>query len=159
MDAASQSPKSESQIIPKWLIILLLIFFPPAAWYFMWKQKKYHGWFPNLLILNGVLMFLLSFTELFVVIPEMMYLYEQFNAKTNISNMYNLVYYLLTFCSIQILSGIFIRRKIISSERSVTYLLVISLVLLIVDFVLLGYGTRILTASLVYPVYNLTNSL
>lgn len=35
------------------LIVFLLWVAAPVAWYMMWKDKKYHSWFPHLLWING----------------------------------------------------------------------------------------------------------
>lgn len=35
------------------IIVILLWVAAPLAWYLMWRDKKYHNWFPHLLWING----------------------------------------------------------------------------------------------------------
>src|SRR5690348_8872956 len=43
--------------LPHWVVILLLLFVPPVAWWHMWKNHRYHSWFPYVLWLNAAAMF------------------------------------------------------------------------------------------------------
>ena len=41
--------------LPHWVVILLLLFVPPVAWWHMWKNHRYHTWFPYVLWLNAAI--------------------------------------------------------------------------------------------------------
>lgn len=43
--------------LPKWLVALLLVTVPPLAWWHMWKNHRYHSWFPYVLWLNAAITF------------------------------------------------------------------------------------------------------
>lgn len=43
--------------LPHWAVILLLFFVPPIAWWHMWKNHRYHTWFPYVLWLNAAITF------------------------------------------------------------------------------------------------------
>lgn len=42
--------------LPKWLVISCLLFIPPVGWWHMWKNHRYHSWFPYILWLNSAIM-------------------------------------------------------------------------------------------------------
>lgn len=45
--------RQEGNLTKHGLIVILLWVAAPVAWYLMWKDKKYHNWFPHLLWING----------------------------------------------------------------------------------------------------------
>lgn len=41
---------------PKWFVVFCLLFIPPVGWWHMWKNHRYHTWFPYVLWLNSAIM-------------------------------------------------------------------------------------------------------
>ncbi|MEN9407892.1 MAG: hypothetical protein RLZZ455_1108 [Candidatus Parcubacteria bacterium] len=61
---------------PKWFVVFCLLFIPPVGWWHMWKNHRYHTWFPYVLWLNSAIM--LGFAAYIVIhfYPRIRSLYD-----------------------------------------------------------------------------------
>lgn len=144
---------------PRWLIILLLFFFPPGAWYFMWKIRAYHAWFPYLLWLYGGVILLLSSLQLFVVIPKLSALYTEIKAaQNNVAFAQNLFIALIVFAVAQIVFSFYLKGRIKSSTEPPWKLMWVTIAIFIIDYLPLAMAPSIGVLSAILPIYNLTSS-
>ncbi|MEN9407893.1 MAG: hypothetical protein RLZZ455_1109 [Candidatus Parcubacteria bacterium] len=142
---------------PTWIIILLLVFFPPLAWYFMWKEARYHRWFPVLLWLYGIISITLFAIITIFVYPQINKLFESLNIERE--NTW-LPYaagtaVLLGIC--EILFGIFLFKKTQNGTALPNKLLLITLIILFIQWITIPVWTIITQVSIISPVYMITS--
>lgn len=145
---------------PTWLVILLLVFFSPAAWYFMWKEKRYHSWFPILLWIYGGIILIVSSLQLFVVIPKLSTLYQEFNVPQNPRSFsQGFLVVLMIFALIQIGFGIFLKNKIKATDELPKNLMWITIAIFVLDYLpLVSFSGIGIMISVLLPIYKLTSS-
>jgi hypothetical protein len=81
------------------VIVTLLWVLAPVAWFLMWRDKRYHSWFPHLLWINGTIFAVITF----------------FNIPSLFSkNEYAIVIVPLAFCfaAFQIWVGLNMKKKV-----------------------------------------------
>lgn len=148
-------------LTPVWLVVVLLLFFPPAAWYFMWKEKRYHTWFPLVLVLYGSLTLLISSLYVFVVIPNIMQLYKEVFTELPPSTYSGVIlgYTGIGIGIAQALFGIYSWRKVKTSGEMSKTILIITLAILIFNFTSASLTQAFFVRSTLIPIYNLTSEI
>lgn len=153
----SSSPQTPNHLSP-WSIILLLFFFPPLAWYCMWKNPRYHSWFPILLIILGLLSLSTSFLIAFVVYPQIRILTESLNMKQSFWTEYA-AYGAVLVGLLEITFGIYVFQRVNANATLSKSLLTIS-VLILSAYYILGPIVAVFSAlSVITPIYTLTNAV
>ncbi len=154
----SETLTPENPSVPAWIIIILLIFFAPVAWYFMWKDHRYHTWFPIVLIITAALMFSLLGVQTLIVMPKLLALYENLHVTQPQSSLY-LGYGGIIYALCQAIFGIYLFRRLKSPSPLTKPLLIISVGFLTLNFLSFYSATPLIILSTIFPIYNLTGSL
>jgi hypothetical protein len=102
------NPTITQHHISQWIVILFLIIFPPIAWYFMCKEKGYHGWFP-IIILIYTFIYIVSTVTLLFAFPQIAAAYKShYNKELNMP--YDTIF-IVMFCAIvEIIYALNIRK-------------------------------------------------
>jgi len=131
------------------VIVFFLWAAAPIAWYIIWRDKKYHGWFPVILFVNGIV-----FTTL-VIIQSLVYI-PRLEAFAQINQQIELHYFgivasmaLVLFALIQIIYGRKLRREMKHDHTIIDRHLPVIIIILIID-VAIGFLTGILPKLLPY---------
>lgn len=95
----------------RWIIVLLLIFFPPLAWYFMWKEARYHRWFPVILWLYGFLSIVLFSLIVFLIYPQLNKLYESLEIERENAWLPYAAYAAIGLSACELIFGVFLHKK------------------------------------------------
>lgn len=92
--------KSPSNVTKHTIIVFLLWVAAPVAWFLMWRDKKYHSWFPHLLWINGVIFAVVTFFSIPMLVTK---------------NQLAVLVIPAAFClsTFQIWTGITIRKKVV----------------------------------------------
>lgn len=131
------------------IIVFFLWAAAPVAWYIIWRDKKYHGWFPVILFVNGIVFTTLVAIQSLVYIPRLE-AFAQINQKVGL-------HYFGIFASIglvffalaQILYGRTLRREMKHDNTLINRHLPIIITILVID-VAIGFLTGILPKLLPY---------
>ncbi len=149
MDSSySESPPTLST----WFLIFLLIIFPPLAWYFLYKDKRYHRWFPILLYIYGALL-LVSVGVMQTSIMQLIGLYNGMGVKVPFT-VYTSVPIGIVFAAVMILFGLFLGMKIRAEKDNKGILITV-----ILFFVSFGYAVAAIIYSIIYPIYGLISHI
>jgi hypothetical protein len=63
----------------KFLVVLFLWIFAPISWLIMWKDERFHSWFPPLLFANGIIFAFMFITQAYTTFPKLEYLYQKYS--------------------------------------------------------------------------------
>jgi len=145
------------------VIVVLLWAFAPLAWFLMWRDKKYHRWFPKLLWINGIIFGVIFLTQSFIAIPRLNAIYDALHIHVPAYVHPLAILLVLLFLAGQILAGHLLQRRLKKKSRDEQKHFADRLVFpIIVIFALdgvLGIITGILTtltpAALVGPTFQL----
>lgn len=107
------------------IIVFLLWAAAPLAWYLMWKDKRYHHWFPHLLWINGTIFGIITLINLHKV--------DSHPILTPLSAVF-----ILVFAISQILAGMYLQKKLLKSKRLINKLIVPMIIIFALD-IALGY--------------------
>lgn len=129
------------------LIVILLWLFAPAAWIVMWKDKRYHSWFPTLLYMNGVIFGFVFLTQGIVVLPRLQIWYDQMNVHTVPNFTPSIAIALIGFCIFQIFLGVYLKSKIRTHGHLLDHLIALVLAIFTIDFIF-GFITGLLAVIL-----------
>lgn len=125
------------------IVVALLWLFAPAAWYLMWRDKKYHSWFPPLLYVNGFVIAGMVFIQTGTYIPWMQEIYSYYGAHP-VSFLGALAGVLMgLYAIIHLIFGIYFKRKVTRHGRLVDEHIGAILAILLIDS-LIGLGTGLL---------------
>lgn len=141
-----------------WIVVVLLLIFPPLAWYFMWRERRYHSWFPMLVVLYGVLTLVVSLVFTVLVLPKFIDLYRDFGVRFP-TNAWVMSYAGIAYGILQVSFGLYARRRLITSAKPVEWLLAVSVLLLLLNFLGGGVLQAMMVISVLLPIYNLTSSI
>ena len=107
------------------IIVFLLWAAAPIAWYLMWKDKRYHHWFPHLLWINGTIFALITLANLHKIDSHP--ILTPFSAVI-----------ILTFAISQILAGLHLQKRLIKSKELINKLIIPMIIIFALD-IALGY--------------------
>ena len=131
------------------VIVFFLWAAAPVAWYIIWRDKKYHGWFPVILFINGIVFTILVLIQSVVYLPR-------FAVLTEINRMVSVQYlghvatlFLIFFAIAQIAYGKHLRRQMKSDTKIIERQLPIIIIILVID-VAIGFLTGLLPKLLPY---------
>lgn len=153
----NQQPTISSKTTSKWVMIVLLLFFPPIAFYLMWREKEYHKWFANLLILVGGLTSTLGIIQTLFITPKLLELYKDFNTEIPTTRSL-LTYTLIIFGIIELIFGFYLNNKL-KIELVTKRLLGLAVSFLLLTYLFGGYLQAKSMLSVITPLYNLTSEL
>lgn len=155
---ATQNQQIASYQTPKWIVILLLIIFPPASWYIMCKEKIYHRWFPVIIIIYSCSILLTTGSIMFLVLPNMLKLYENLELPNPIDlYIYPIIITLIVLVIIQILFSFYLKKYIENNGVLSKNLLIITIIFLILNYLFYSFTPAILSMLLMNPIYRLVN--
>lgn len=117
--------KKQFSLTKHGLIILLLWFAAPIAWYMMWKDKRYHSWFPHLMWINGLVFTTITFVQMPNIVNS-----SFFNPSVILA--------ILIFALVQVVAGFFLQIKAHKSIKIVHNLIVPMISVFTLDIVI-GY--------------------
>jgi hypothetical protein len=139
-------------------VIFWLLAFPPVGLYLIWKERRLHYWFPNLLIIFGLTNLLSVLTMMFFILPQMSSLYEQLGTKFDPGSL------LFSFWGIIIISlltgapGFIFKHQIKTSAVLPRLSLFLCIAFLTIQLLAIGWLTQSLIANILTPIYNFTSS-
>ena len=107
------------------LIVLLLWFFAPGAWFLMWKDPRYHSWFPHLLWINGAVFSLITLVYLYTV-------------RSGILLTVTVGLVVLSFTVLQIIAGLSLQYHLTKPKYSLNKIIAPIIAIFLVD-IALGY--------------------
>ena len=153
------SHQSTSSHQAAWIIILLLIFFPPLAWYFMWREPRYHTWFPVLLLIYSAISLTILSIVFFFVYPQINKLYESLDVvKPNSWSQYA-IYALFALAVLQILFSFVLFRQLKIHHILKKNYLVATIFFLALYYLSTPIFSVFAQLSAITPIYTLTNSV
>jgi len=158
VSALTQNIKSNEPNIPAWIMIVLVLTFPPAAFYLMRSQKKYHLYFPLLLLILGGLIFLVFAAILILVLPKL----NSFFVTYGISPMNfpgSVSAFAIFFGLVQFAIGAYGQVEINKSEGLARWFLNLSLLFLALDYCLVFLLPILIALSVIFPIYSSTAKL
>ncbi|MDP3941562.1 MAG: PsbP-related protein [bacterium] len=127
---------------PKWLVILCLLFIPPVAWWHMWRNHRYHTWFPYILWLNAAATF--GFTA-YIVIHFYPLLTTFFDGATYIFISH---IFLLLFSVFEIAFGFYLIEKFKNESVLRHRILAIVIIFLFINTIAIPISQLIITSHL-----------
>lgn len=145
-------PEKQKQTSVLLIVLALLIFFPIGL-YLLWKEKRLHIWFPNLLILLSILNILPMLSMVFFVFPKLIKLYEGFGAVYNKNYPVIFASFILVLSLVEIIVGFILRKKVGSDGSLRNLYILICLAFFVFQFVPVG----IFVTTIILPIYNLTS--
>lgn len=145
-----QNPANQTTIL---IIILWFLVFAPIGFYLLWKEKRLHIWFPNLLIILGILSVIPVFPIFLFVIPKLIKLYENFGADYNKSTPIIFAIAILTITFIQIVTGFILRKKVNPDGSLKNLYIYICLGFSVFQFISIG----LFVLAFILQIYNLTS--
>jgi hypothetical protein len=129
------------------IVIFFLWVFAPIAWILMWQDKKYHSWFPTILLINGIVFGILLTTQSVAVFPQLDKLYTKYNIRP-LPNFTPIVAGVLVGIAIfQVIYALILREKLKSQRAAIEQSIVPIIAFLTLDFVI-GVLTGLLLAIL-----------
>jgi len=154
----TQNIQSSEPNIPAWVIIVLVLTFPPAALYLMQSQKKYHRYFPLLLLVLGGLIFLVFVAILVLVLPRLNSFYVTYgitpmNFPGPVSTL------AIFFGLVQFALGAYGQVEINKTEDLARWFLNLSLLFLALDYCLVFLLPILIALSVIFPIYSSTAKL
>ncbi|GEM_PF-6533007 len=131
------------------LVIFLILVFPPAAFYILWKYKGYHSWFPHLMWLSGILLFIYTLLINFFLLPYVSRaLISSGNPNAAVGRGW--IYVLLVFFIGQSIFGFYL-RVIFKNKGDISRLMMaLSIFLFGLDYIAPG----LIYGQIVAPIYN-----
>jgi hypothetical protein len=98
--------------IPTWLVLPLLGLFPPVAWYFLWKEKHRHRFFPIILYIYGSLILTSTSIYLFILRPQIVRITAIYSQPTPLESSLGLaiIILLMIYAVAQIILGKFMKK-------------------------------------------------
>ncbi|MCG2691826.1 hypothetical protein L6272_03285, partial [Microgenomates group bacterium] len=113
-DLSGIGPNAEKKVkrTSALFIIFWLLIFAPVGLYLLWKEKRLHIWFPNLLIVFGLFNVLPVFTMIFFVFPKMIRLYDEIGASYNKNTVIISATAILFISLLEIVTGFILRKKV-----------------------------------------------
>ena len=145
-------PEKQKQTSVLLIVLALLVFFPVGI-YLLWKEKKLHVWFPNLLILLSVLNILPALSIMIFVMPKILKLYQDFGINYNNNNSIILGSIVLALSLIEIITGFILRKKVQPDGSLENKFILTCVTFFITEFIPVG----IFVMTAVLPIYNLTS--
>jgi hypothetical protein len=154
----TQTLQSSDPNIPTWIMIVLVLTFPPAAFYLMRSQKKYHRYFPLLLLVLGGVIFLVFAAILFLVLPKLNSFYVTYSiTPMNFPGPVSVI--AIFFGLIQFALGAYGQVEINKAEGLARWFLNLSLVFLALDYCLVFLLPILIALSVIFPIYSSTAKL
>lgn len=154
----TQNQQIASYQTPKWIVILLLIIFPPASWYIMCKEKIYHRWFPVIIIIYSCSILLTTGSIMFLVLPNMLKLYENLELPNPIDlYIYPTILTVTVFAIMQAFFSIYIKKYIDNNGVLSMNLLIITIIFLILNYLFYSFTPAVLSMLMMNPIYTLVN--
>jgi len=107
------------------IIVFLLWAAAPVAWYLMWRDKRYHHWFPHLLWINGIIFGIITLLNLHKI--------DSHPVLTPVT-----VTLILSFAIMQILAGLHLQKRLMQSKKLINKLIIPMIIIFAID-IALGY--------------------
>jgi len=124
--------------------VFLLWAFAPLAWFLMWRDKKYHTWFPKLLWINGIIFGVIFITQSVIAIPRLNAIYEALSIHIPSYVHPSAVGFVILFALAQIYAGHKLEQKVkVKKHFPNNYILPIVIIFAIDG--ILGFATGFLT--------------
>lgn len=139
--------------LPHWIVILLLIFIPPVAWWHMWKNHRYHTWFPYVLWLNAAVMF--GFAA-YVIVHFYPLLTTFYDSATYIFASH---IGLLLFAIFEIIFGFYLVKMFKNEAMLRRKILAVVIVLLFLNTIAIPLSQLIITSNLKNQIKTNTNTV
>jgi len=145
---------------PVWLIVLLLLLFWPAAFYLMYKDKRFHTWFPVLLWIYAIPFLLLSLVYAFFVIPQLNALLVSVNAvHPSLTIIYVIIALVDVVLIIEIIFAFYAKKQIREDTIHANKALLITITLLILNITICYLYSVFLSLSVITPIYSLMSAV
>jgi hypothetical protein len=145
---------------PVLLIIILLLLFWPAAFYLMYKDKRFHTWFPVLLWIYAIPFLLLSLVYAFLIIPQLNALYVSMNVNhPSLTVIYAIIAVVDVVLIIEIIFAFYAKKQIREQTIHANKTLLITITLLIFNSVIAYLNGVFLATSVITPIYSLMSNM
>lgn len=135
------------------LIVLALLVFSPVGLYLLWKEKRLHVWFPNLLIFLSILNFLPAVSVGIFVMPKIMKLYQDFGVNYNNNSSLFFGFIVLALSLVEVITGFILRKKVRPDGSLENKYILTCVAFFVTEFIPVG----IFVTSVILPIYNLTS--
>ena len=144
-------PEKQKQTSVLLIVLALLIFFPIGL-HLLYKEKRLHIWFPNLLIFLGILNLLPAVSVAIFVLPKITKLYQDFGVNYNNNSSLFLGFIVLTLSLIEVVTGFILRKKVQPDGSLENKHILACVAFFVTEFIPVG----IFVTSVILPIYNLT---
>jgi len=151
--------ETKTKQTPGLFILFWLVIFAPIGLYLLWREKRLHRWFPNLLIFFGFLNILPVATMKLFVFPKLVKLYEEFGANFNKNNIYVFAIAILVISFVEVVIGIFLRKKLKEEGFLKNVYVFVCLGFFVFQYVPFGWLMQSFVLGFIMPIYNLTSQL
>lgn len=145
-------PRPKPTLAHHFMVMLFLFVFPPVSFYIMWKFKDYHGWFASICWISGIFLFLYTLIINFGVVPQIQKIVTQYgtNNKGFVGLDIRFVYLLIAISILQIVYGLYLRRKFKQRGDLPKVDIVLSMIILAFGYFIPGMAY----SAVVTPIYN-----
>lgn len=131
----------------KLIVIAFLWIFAPISWILMWKDKRFHEWFPPLLFVNGIIFTFVFVTQGFINFPKIDYLYQKYQIHEVPYFTVLTALLLTTFTVYQVILGIYLKGKLKTNKHVADDYIKAIMIIFTVDF-FFGVTTGLLNVIL-----------
>ncbi len=145
-------PEKQKQTSGLLIVLALLVFFPIGL-YLLWREKRLHVWFPNLLILLSILNLLPALSVGIFVLPKITKLYQDFGLNYNNNSSLVLGFIVLTLSLVEVITGFILRKKVHPDGSLENKHIFTCVAFFVTGFIPVG----IFVISVILPIYNLTS--
>lgn len=145
-------PRPKPTLAHHFMVMLFLFVFPPVSFYIMWKYKDYHGWFASICWVSGIFLLLYTLIINFGVVPQIQKIVTQYgtNDKGFVGLDIRYVYILIAISVVQIVYGLYLRRKFRQRGDLPKVDIVLSMIILAFGYFIPG----MVYSAVVAPIYD-----
>ncbi len=105
-------PEKGGKLHHHFIIGIFLLVFPPVSFYFMWRDKAYHFWFPTFNLFSGITLFAYTLILNFGVLPQIQNLINVYGRGVPVNLSLWVVIPLLILALCQIGLGFFLKGEV-----------------------------------------------
>jgi len=126
----------------------------------MYKDKRFHTWFPVLLWIYAIPFLLLSLVYAFFVIPQLNALYMSMNSvHPSLPLIYTVMVLVDVVLIIEIIFAFYAKKQIREQTKHAKKVLLITITLLILNSAIGYLNSVFLSTSVITPIYSLMSNV
>ena len=146
------APRPKPKLAHHFMVMFFLLVFPPVSFYLMWKYRDYHGWFATISWGSGIFLLIYTLVINFGIVPQIQKIVTQYgNVDRGFIGLdIRFVYILIAISIVQIIYGLYLRRKFKQRGDLPKVDIVLSMIILAFGYFIPG----MVYSAVVAPIYN-----